>query len=701
MRGSSAAYVLVSLVRVAAQDASCPCITSWATGPYLNSEGGLNVQLYSSMYSYPIDYGLSSCAAHDINLPPYCSADNPPSWCLDSWCYVDASNCAKAYSDAVYFEGLHYSYFTCGSANSFDSWYGVNATGAHPLTDLVGLMHGYVQSISNTLEDSVAEVSTSSACLPPSSCPCTDCAPPSPAWLATPPATTPPMTLGTAAYHQRPGTPVSATDTCLARILTSSFTRIASKESDPNRIGFEYYGSQDLGNYIQWPGMEDCSSYDPRYRPWYAAAAAGPKDVVMVMDTSGSMAGNRESMARQAAKLVVETLTDVDYVNIVRFSSGASSYSPILVQATEANKASLVNWITNNIDASGSTNFRDAFSKTWQVIDATTTSSGCNKVVLFMSDGEPTDWDESDGQSVMVKANSYSPPVHVLTYALGSGADKSVLRSISCKANGVFYATDDNGDLASTMAGYYKVLAPMLKPCVTRWVSYDDTYTGERLLGACLASFEKLSVSDATSCNGGLNGLGDTGDGRVPTLIGVSCVDINLVVPLDVLEAHPEWSEFSAQVEAEMSSCSRVSVTEAQMETLRQQAGSDAVCSIDSAADVCTSSMSVEECAAAVEAATGVPIGVIVGVVVGVIVAVVCGIGYCCYCNRSKNKAPSYPAPRSEQPPRPVQQVAAPQVVQPVVVQQPVVVMAQPVAQQPVAYAQAVPMGSVPMGTAA
>ena len=64
----------------------------------------------------------------------------------------------------------------------------------------------------------------------------------------------------------------ATTDQCLADIVTSSFTRIAAKESDPNRVGYEYYGSQSLGNYVQWPGMQDCGAYDPRYRPWCAAS---------------------------------------------------------------------------------------------------------------------------------------------------------------------------------------------------------------------------------------------------------------------------------------------------------------------------------------------------------------------------------------------------------------------------------------------
>ena len=85
-------------------------------------------------------------------------------------------------------------------------------------------------------------------------------------------------------------------------------------------MGYEYYGSQSLGNYVQWPGMQDCGAYDPRYRPWYAVGASGPKDVLVVIDTSGSMVGTRISLAREAARYVLDTLTDGDYGGVVTFS---------------------------------------------------------------------------------------------------------------------------------------------------------------------------------------------------------------------------------------------------------------------------------------------------------------------------------------------------------------------------------------------
>ena len=144
--------------------------------------------------------------------------------------------------------------------------------------------------------------------------------------------------------------------------------------------------------------------------------------MVLVIDTSGSMAGNLNKMAKAAATMVIDTLTSADYVTIVKYSSRAYSYTSTLVKATDAIKTDLKAWIDTNIDASGGTNFRAAFEKAWEVVDGAPTSSGCNRIMLFLSDGEPSAWDEGDYASVAAKAASYSPPMHLLTYGLGAGA---------------------------------------------------------------------------------------------------------------------------------------------------------------------------------------------------------------------------------------------------------------------------------------
>ena len=61
------------------------------------------------------------------------------------------------------------------------------------------------------------------------------------------------------------------------------------------------------------PGTSGNSVYDPRFRSWYVAAASGPKDVVIVIDVSGSMGINgRMGIAQAAAKKVLDTFTESD-----------------------------------------------------------------------------------------------------------------------------------------------------------------------------------------------------------------------------------------------------------------------------------------------------------------------------------------------------------------------------------------------------
>ena len=211
--------------------------------------------------------------------------------------------------------------------------------------------------------------------------------------------------------------------------------------------------------------------------PRYAAAASGPKDVVLVIDTSGSMAGDLNDMAKQAAKMVIDTLTEVDYVTIVRYSTGASAYpndryynpwdynpSPSrLEQATDATKDELKEWIDDNIDASGTTNFRNAFELAWEVVDRSYaydsyawSSSNCNRIMLFLSDGEPNKWDDSDTAWVKEKAASYDPPMHLLTYGLGEGAKADVLKDIACGGKGVYYSVTKD-TISDKMASYFQV----------------------------------------------------------------------------------------------------------------------------------------------------------------------------------------------------------------------------------------------------
>ncbi|GAX26339.1 hypothetical protein FisN_16Lu180 [Fistulifera solaris] len=81
-----------------------------------------------------------------------------------------------------------------------------------------------------------------------------------------------------------------------------------------------YFGSTS-GAFRIYPGRhsEKRGIYDPTVRPWYVAGSSGPKNIVLVLDKSGSMQGARMSLMKEAAIRVIETLTISDRVAIVVF----------------------------------------------------------------------------------------------------------------------------------------------------------------------------------------------------------------------------------------------------------------------------------------------------------------------------------------------------------------------------------------------
>lgn len=83
-------------------------------------------------------------------------------------------------------------------------------------------------------------------------------------------------------------------------------------------VKWQYFGSEE-GMLTLFPAFEDeaaCPSFDPRFRPWYVETATPePKDVVLVIDRSGSMVTALMDVAKEAAKTVLSTMNPRDRVS--------------------------------------------------------------------------------------------------------------------------------------------------------------------------------------------------------------------------------------------------------------------------------------------------------------------------------------------------------------------------------------------------
>lgn len=215
---------------------------------------------------------------------------------------------------------------------------------------------------------------------------------------------------------------------------------------------------------------ETCNAYDPRVRPWYVAGSSGPKNVVMLLDTSGSMDGIRLYYLKQAATRIIDTLTVADRVALVPFSSSAQAEyfdGRALVKVTSSIKVELKKRI-DELQANGATNMHDAFSRAFQVMEESIPLElvvDCNTAILFLTDGKMTDPPEitegevldfvRDGLSKLEQRLSH--PVHLFAYSISENDDVHTFpKQLACGSTdfGIWSKVVDESTIVESLSSY-------------------------------------------------------------------------------------------------------------------------------------------------------------------------------------------------------------------------------------------------------
>lgn len=194
----------------------------------------------------------------------------------------------------------------------------------------------------------------------------------------------------------------------------------------------------------------DGSYEDPDYYPY---TYLNPIDVVLVIDRSGSMSGNKLWVAKQSAKMFVDLMRPGDKVGVVAFGSSASVVYPL--QEILATGTDIKGEAKNAIDAltaSGGTSM-GAGLQLGQLQLNTNGQSDPIRLMLLLSDGVENGSPTAD----QVLPSIIADKITVHTLALGFDADIEKLENIADQTGGIYRFALANGMTDIFYAIYSKV----------------------------------------------------------------------------------------------------------------------------------------------------------------------------------------------------------------------------------------------------
>ncbi|XP_049297306.1 voltage-dependent calcium channel subunit alpha-2/delta-3 isoform X5 [Anopheles funestus] len=235
---------------------------------------------------------------------------------------------------------------------------------------------------------------------------------------------------------------------------------------DPT-LTWQYFGSSS-GFLRQFPAtkweQDPVDLYDCRLRSWYIEAANSPKDMLILVDSSGSMTGQRKDIAKHVVSNILDTLGPNDYVNIFTFSEEVAEVVPCfrdtLVQANMGNIRELKLGM-DNIDTNEIANVSAALTRAFELLEQfreTRNGARCNQAIMLVSDGVPYSFDEVFEQFNWKELPFI--PVRVFTYLIGREvADVKEIKEMACRNQGYYVHLSTMAEVREEVLNYIPVIA--------------------------------------------------------------------------------------------------------------------------------------------------------------------------------------------------------------------------------------------------
>lgn len=211
-----------------------------------------------------------------------------------------------------------------------------------------------------------------------------------------------------------------------------------------------------------------------------------PKLVVFVLDTSGSMWGDKLEQVKQAMGNILEQLSEHDSFHLVEFNSNTRVWNldnfeesvwypgtpeqklqytkfptAYLANADNIKKAKVA---VSNLTSDGSTSMFGALEVALYLVQQERQKANSRQpMILFLTDGEPTDFSTDEIMKNITELNSGPRKSLLFPLSFGAGADKQFLQNLAMRNFGFSRNIYEAADASLQLQDFYhQISSPLL-----------------------------------------------------------------------------------------------------------------------------------------------------------------------------------------------------------------------------------------------
>jgi Ca-activated chloride channel family protein len=204
-----------------------------------------------------------------------------------------------------------------------------------------------------------------------------------------------------------------------------------------------------------------------------------PRDMVLVLDTSGSMRGVKMEQARKALKYCLDNLGKNDRFALINFATTVNKYRDRLLEASSDQLDQARKWV-NDLEATGGTAINDALLA---ALDYRTGDEGRSFTIVFFTDGEPTIGETHPEKILKNVFAKNTANTRIFTFGVGDDVNATLLDRLAEGTRAVSTYVRPAEDIEAKVSSLHgKISNPVLtnlKLSATNDVSFSEVYPAQ------------------------------------------------------------------------------------------------------------------------------------------------------------------------------------------------------------------------------